>query len=92
MYKKKNYAKKIRLRNLLKKTGVKSGVIEKVENEKKQDNFQRKKHLRDYTFAWYKPQQLNPVLSREGATFDFLDGKGWLIGGIGERILDEIYT
>lgn len=91
IYKKKNYSKKIRLRNMLKKTGKQSNVVEMVKKEENEDRESRLKKLREYCFAWYKPSQLNPVLSREGASFNYFDGKGWLIGGIGEKILEDVF-
>lgn len=92
LYKKKKYSKKVRLRNLLKKTGAGVAVANKINKERRDENHARIKHLKEYNFAWYQPQQTNPVLSREGASFNYLKGKGWLIGGIGERILEDIFT
>lgn len=86
----KKYSKKIRLRNLLRKSGEKSMVVKKEEREKMLEVKQREKYIREYNFAWYKSEQTNPVLSREGSTFNYFNGKGWLIGGIGETILKEI--
>ena len=44
-----------------------------------------------YGFAWFEPRQVDPVLAREGANFVVVENEGWLVGGIGERIMEDIW-
>ena len=52
----------------------------------------RFKKIREVELIWRKISQLFPLDSREGCTFTYSNGKGWLIGGIGERVVSKIVS
>lgn len=52
---------------------------------------ERKKKVRTYKFAWNGLNKDFPIESREGASFSYCDGFGWLVGGINHQIIKCIW-
>lgn len=53
---------------------------------------ERKSHINTLSAFWLNTDPYFPLESREGATFTQIGAKGWLIGGVNQKMIKKIHT